>query len=360
MSVPPQVSTNRSSFLRRLALPAVVLSATALGTMTLFTGGASGASSTTSTTGVMAASTVSEANSQVTTATPTGTPSVISPAPVSDGLISPAPVTTNTTPKVAYQTSQPNAGTPNSSVQVFRNGNLVAYGNSHIIYVTPPKALVPLGEALYQQNCASCHGVNADGVPADGTPGAYPNLRGLGPATIDFWVESGRMPAANPRDVQANRKRPRLTHVQSLAVVAYVNSLAPATPYIPKIQRITTSDSSDGFSLFALNCAACHTITGGGNALANSTYAPSLRNIPATQVAEAIRTGPGNMPRFTGNLTDAQVRNIVGYVTLHIQHPYNPGGLGLGGLGPVAEGFVALVLGVGILALIGFWIGDRT
>ena len=66
------------------------------------------------------------------------------------------------------------------------------------------------------------------------------------------------------------------------------------------------------------------------------------------------------MPRFTGNLTDAQVRNIVGYVTAYIQHPYNPGGLGLGGLGPVAEGFVALVLGVGILALIGFWIGDRT
>jgi len=26
----------------------------------------------------------------------------------------------------------------------------------------------------------------------------------------------------------------------------------------------------------------------------------------------------------------------------------------------VAEGFVGLVLGVGVLALIGFWIGDRT
>jgi len=106
----------------------------------------------------------------------------------------------------------------------------VAYGNSHIVYVTPPKALVPLGEALYQQNCASCHGTAANGVAADGTPGAYPNLLGLGPATIDFWVESGRMPAANPRDVQANRKRPRLTHVQALAVVAYVNSLGSRTP----------------------------------------------------------------------------------------------------------------------------------
>ena len=33
------------------------------------------------------------------------------------------------------------------------------------------------------------------------------------------------------------------------------------------------------------------------------------------QVAEAIRTGPANMPRFSGNLTDAQVRDIVSYVT---------------------------------------------
>ena len=340
------MSTNRTPLLRRMALPAVVLSATALGTMTLFTGGASGASSSTPTTGVMAASTVSEANAQVT-----------SKVPVSTGASAESVLAA---PVAAYQTARPNSGTANSTLRLYRNGSLVAYGNTHIVYVTPPKTLIPLGEALYQQNCASCHGVAADGVPADGTPGAYPNLRGLGPATIDFWVQSGRMPAADPRNVQAVRKRPRLTPVQSLAIVAYVNSLAPATPYIPVVQRISTSDVSSGFSLFALNCAACHTITGDGDALAENTYAPSLRNIPATQVAEAIRTGPGNMPRFTGNLSDEQVRNIVGYVTGYIQHPHNPGGFGLGGLGPVAEGFVGLILGVGILALIGFWIGDRT
>ena len=36
------------------------------------------------------------------------------------------------------------------------------------------------------------------------------------------------------------------------------------------------------------------------------------------------------------------------------------GGFGLGGVGPVAEGFVALLFGVGVLALIGFWIGERS
>jgi ubiquinol-cytochrome c reductase cytochrome c subunit len=65
------------------------------------------------------------------------------------------------------------------------------------------------------------------------------------------------------------------------------------------------------------------------------------------------------MPRFTGNLTDYQVNDIVKYVTTEIQHPRNPGGLGLGGLGPVAEGFVGLALGVGLLMLFGYWVGER-
>jgi len=337
--------TNTSS-LRRLVLPVLVLVVAALSGLVLFTGGSSGAADTTTTAPVVVGDTVAQANAQA----------LISPAPTHRA----ADATGSSSPKVAYQTSVPNAGTPNSSVRVYRNGTLAAYGNRDISYWSPNKALIPLGQALYQQNCASCHGNNADGVPANGTPGGFPNLRGLGPATIDFWIESGRMPAANPREVQAIRKSPRLTHTQALAVVAYVNSLSPATPYIPRVNRVASANTSDGFALFALNCAACHTITGGGDALANNTYAPSLRHIPATQVAEAIRTGPGNMPRFTGNLTDAQVRSIVGYVTINIQHPVNPGGFGLGGLGPVAEGFIALLLGVGVLALVGFWIGDRT
>ncbi len=66
------------------------------------------------------------------------------------------------------------------------------------------------------------------------------------------------------------------------------------------------------------------------------------------------------MPIFTGNLTDLQLRDVVAYVTERIQHPQDPGGLDLGGLGPVGEGFIALALGVGLLAIVGFWIGDRT
>lgn len=259
-----------------------------------------------------------------------------------------------------YQTTRMNAGTPKSTSVILdpTTGVVISYGNSAITYNAPPSSLVTLGQALFLQNCASCHGVEANGVPANGTSGAYPNLVGVGPATIDFWIESGRMPAANPRAVQALRRPPRLTHTQALAVAAWVNSLDPSYPGIPTA-HLKNANVSDGAALFALNCAACHTIEGDGDALAQSTYAPSLRNVPAFQVVEAIRTGPGNMPRFTGNLSDFQVRDIVKYVTTEIQHPQNPGGFGLGGLGPVAEGFVGLLIGVAVLALVGFWVGER-
>lgn len=258
-----------------------------------------------------------------------------------------------------YQTTRKNAGTPNSDV-VKKNsdGVIISYGDTAITYSAPSAALATLGDALFQQNCASCHGTEANGVPANGTSGAYPDLVGLGPATIDFWVDSGRMPAANPRSVEAARRTPRLDPQQALAIAAWVNSLSPSYPYIPKL-NLKIAKVSDGAALFALNCASCHTIEGDGDALASSTFSPSLRHVPAFQVAEAIRTGPGNMPRFTGNLSDYQVNDIVKYVTTEIQHPDNPGGFGLGGLGPVAEGFVGLALGVGVLALVGFWVGER-
>jgi ubiquinol-cytochrome c reductase cytochrome c subunit len=258
-----------------------------------------------------------------------------------------------------YQTARHDAGTPNSdSVTYTKGGAISSYGDSAITYNVPSSSLDALGDALFQQNCASCHGTAANGVPADGTAGAYPNLVGVGPATIDFWVTSGRMPAANPRAVQAIRHQTRLTDSEATAIAAWVDSLDPSYPAIPS-PHLAVASVSDGAALFALNCAACHTIEGDGDALADSTFAPSLRHIPAYQVVEAIRTGPGNMPRFTGNLSDYQVNDIAKYVTTEIQHPQNPGGLGLGGLGPVAEGFVGLALGVGLLALFGYWVGER-
>ena len=143
------------------------------------------------------------------------------------------------------------------------------------------------------ENCASCHGVEANGVPANGTAGAFPDLVGLGPATIDFWIDSGRMP-----DKDTSRRRGAASPAGARPPTRLWRSRrgstrsSPSYPYIPT-PNLKNANAADGAALFALNCAACHTIEGDGDALAYSTFAPSLRNIPAFQVAEAIRTGPG-------------------------------------------------------------------
>ncbi len=229
-----------------------------------------------------------------------------------------------------------------------------AINQKGIFYVSLPQAFVAPGAALFAANCSSCHGPQAYGSTR------APNLQGLGAGTVDFWVSTGRMPLADS-SVQAIRKPPRFNRLQTLEIAAWVQSLTPGVG-VP-IPSITTNnaDLEAGNTLFTLNCAACHTITGAGDALADGAVAPSLHLATTTQIVEAIRSGPGNMPHFgPGDITNAEARDIAAYVSGVIQHPSNPGGFALGGIGPVGEGFVGLLLGVGILMLVCFWIGDRT
>ena len=225
---------------------------------------------------------------------------------------------------------------------------------SGIVYTELPASFIAPGEALFQANCSSCHGPDATG------PGPAPNLQGLGAGTVDFWVSTGRMPLAN-LSAQATRKPPRFDRLQTLEIAAWVQSLTPGQGTQVPVVKTAGADLEEGNTLFTLNCAACHTITGAGDALAEGAYAPSLHLATPTQVVEAIRSGPGNMPHFgPGNITDSEARDIAAYVTGVLQHPNNAGGFGLGGIGPVGEGFVGLLIGVGLLMLVCFWIGDRS
>jgi ubiquinol-cytochrome c reductase cytochrome c subunit len=345
----------------RFLLPTAVLLAVGFGGVL---GLASGASAQSSTTGATTTTTASSTAAASATTSATGglgstlkKGSTASTIGSSSGTLKKAVKSALSCKKESDQVSYPgppNSGSPKGSTYVHCvDGHIVSYGNSAVTYKALPKSYIAAGETLFEQNCSSCHMADAQG----GT--AAPSLIGLGPATIDFWVSTGRMPAATPLKVQAQSGPVRFTTLKTHEIAAFVTSLSPAAPFIPTV-HLKSANLATGASLFALNCAACHTITGMGDELAYGTNAPSLHKATATQVAEAIRTGPANMPRFTGNLSDGQVRDIVAYVTEKIQHPSNPGGFGLGGIGPVAEGFVALLFGVGGFMLICFWIGDRS
>jgi ubiquinol-cytochrome c reductase cytochrome c subunit len=269
--------------------------------------------------------------------------------------ITPISAPTTTLPGLNTTTSTPTPIGEPTTPSAAAAGKYAAPSNqTGLFYVSLPKSFVKPGEALFSANCSSCHGPRALGTDR------APNLQGLGAGTVDFWVSTGRMPLANS-SVQATRKPPKFNRIQTLEIAAWVQSLTPGVGTKVPVVNTNKADLEAGNTLFTLNCAACHTITGAGDALADGAYAPSLHLATTTQIVEAIRSGPGNMPHFSeGNITNTEARDIASYVHGVIQHPSNPGGFGLGGIGPVGEGFVGLLLGVGILMLVCFWIGDRT
>lgn len=88
--------------------------------------------------------------------------------------------------------------------------------------------------------------------------------------------------------------------------------------------------------------------------MGRGSLAPPLDEATATQVGEALLTGPGQMPRFELSAQDAD--GVATYVD-YLQHASNPGGFSIGGIGPVPEGFVAWAVGMGLLLVVVYLIG---
>jgi len=210
-------------------------------------------------------------------------------------------------------------------------------------------ALVAPGHALFLDSCASCHGANARGIPGRG-----PSLRGVGALAAAFYLETGRMPLASPRQ-QPARTRPAFPAGQIRALIAYVASFGG--PAIPRVSPRSGSVSS-GEQLFALDCAGCHTIQARGGVVTGA-FAPALSDSTPQQIAEAIRIGPYAMPRFgTGQLSGREVDSIARYVAT-TDHPQDPGGWDIGRIGPITEGMAAWLLAVVALVIVARLLGER-
>ena len=143
-----------------------------------------------------------------------------------------------------------------------------------------PVSEIASGRTLFVENCSTCHGIDVDGSAR------APNPSVSAAATIDLWLSSGWMPLSDP-DGRARAQALRCSTVPRSSQIVEVRGLpwgptAPGNPGIPFGLDISHANVAEGFNLFALNCAPCHTITGAGDALANGIQAPPLHGVTKT------------------------------------------------------------------------------
>jgi ubiquinol-cytochrome c reductase cytochrome c subunit len=213
---------------------------------------------------------------------------------------------------------------------------------------------ISTGKKLFLSNCSTCHGTNAEGRRN------APSLVGVGAAAVDFQVATGRMPlAANgPQAPKVDAIRFSPDEIRQMA--AYVASLGPG-PAIPSADELDPAkgDVAEGALIFRTNCAVCHNLTGQGGALTRGKYAPKLTGVSPEHIYAAMVTGPQQMPVFTDQTISMEnKRDIIAYLK-SVEETPSAGGLALGSLGPVTEGLVGWVLGLGLLIGCAVWLGAK-
>jgi len=210
------------------------------------------------------------------------------------------------------------------------------------------------GKQLFENACISCHGANLQGEKDRG-----PSLVGVGSAAVYFQVSTGRMPLGE-QSAQAEQKPVKFTQEQIEALGAYIQAHGGGPSAPAATEDLTNGNPARGGDLFRLNCASCHNFTGQGGALSSGKFAPSLQNATPSQLYTAMLSGPQNMPKFSDRqLTPQEKKDIIAYVSSVQNGNNDPGGNGLGGLGPISEGFIAWVVGIAALVGITLWIGAK-
>jgi quinol---cytochrome-c reductase cytochrome c subunit len=248
---------------------------------------------------------------------------------------------------------------PLASIALITIG-LLSTGGAYALLTTTASAETPAasqqtiseGQKLFASNCASCHGMTATGTDNG------PSLYGVGAASVDFQMGTGRMPLAY-QGPQGAQKPVQFTQEQIDSVAAYIASLAPG-PAIPDEQWLAGDGNvATGGELFRVNCAMCHNVAGAGGALTEGKFAPALQGVEARHIYEAMVTGPQNMPVFSdSNLTPQDKADIISYLNF-LSDNASPGGVDLGSLGPVSEGLFIWIFGLGAIVGVTIWITAR-
>jgi ubiquinol-cytochrome c reductase cytochrome c subunit len=220
--------------------------------------------------------------------------------------------------------------------------------------VSSQTTMIQEGKQIFARGCSSCHGLNAEGGSI------APSLIGVGAASVDFQVGTGRMPMSDMSQ-QAMRKKPLYNEQETAALAAYVATLAPGPASVTNQQLSWERDGNvaQGGELFRTNCAMCHNFAAQGGALSQGKYAPTLMGVQPKHIYEALITGPQSMPVFSDKtITPLEKLSIIKWIKAAQNEP-SLGGASLGRVGPVTEGLLVWTLGLGLLIGVSVWLASK-
>ena len=163
-----------------------------------------------------------------------------------------------------------------------------------------------VAERIYQNNCAVCHGANAQGGYG------FPNL------TDGDWLYGGE-----PDNIVTSLVRGRNGLMPSWQQLG-ANNIENVTQYVLALSDLDHEEerASQGQPIYAASCAACHGAEGLGN---QALGAPNLTNdiwlyqAPGQSVADSVRQTlrngrNGHMPAQAAYIGEERVHLVAAYV----------------------------------------------
>jgi len=122
----------------------------------------------------------------------------------------------------------------------------------------PDAAAAKLGEPLFKQNCAACHGENARGGQGPNLLRSVVVLHDEKGEEIGQVIHDGRPQGGMP-------PFPTLTETERYNIAEYLHEqveLAANRGLYKHSDTMTSGDVAKGKEFFAANCASCHSVTG--------------------------------------------------------------------------------------------------
>ena len=212
-------------------------------------------------------------------------------------------------------------------------------------------------ETIYANQCATCHGSDGGGGTVPGTGREAPALAGnpeVTAAYLDLTLRVGRMPPPENEPFDNRARNVRYSDAQRTALVTY---LADQFNIPGDLPLPPDGDPARGREVYAANCAQCHGSTGAGGVAGAGAWTPSVVNLSDVAVAEAIRVGPFEMPRFAEDqISDSEVGDVAAFLAFVAEEQGTP--LGLIELNPVYASGFAFAFAV-IVLLSALWIAGR-